>query len=425
MFYQKSLNPNTKNQPTLSLKEISTEKIDDLLGNFYSGIKSEETKTAYKKTLREFLNAVKEFEGTFEKRATQLADFASKNPDAAKSLLKNYAKHLRERTEKPTTDSEYLNPNTLPNKFKSIKKFFKMNEIPMEWSGIEAMFPEINNVKQTRGYTTAEIRKILEYCTDSTSEFLILAESSSGIRVGAWEDQMWSNIKPIYKSKDRYTHDKSKAESPDVVCASMAVYGETSSMYLGLISIEAWDKLQSVRKRWIEKMKREPKPNDPIIITRFKNGRQFTKNGIINKLCKIIERSGVQKPLVEGQRNHEVPMTHGFRKRWNKIMSEQKINNDSYGNLIRKERLFGHKAGVTKLDNSYFHSEIEESVPQYLRAMPDLMISDEYRAKRELHLIQNENKKLQQTLQEKNIALEMVQELKAKFERFEKYEKKE
>lgn len=77
------------------------------------------------------------------------------------------------------------------------------------------------------------------------------------------------------------------------------------------------------------------------------------------------------------------------------------------------------------MDNSYFFSEIEESVPQYLRAMPDLMITEEYRAKRELDLIQNENEKLQQTLQEKDHALEMVHELKAKFERFEKYGKKE
>ena len=138
----------------------------------------------------------------------------------------------------------------------------------------------------------------------------------------------------------------------------------------------------------------------------------------------IIKRSNIQKTLKKDIRAYEVPATHGMRKRWNKIMSEQKISQDSYANLIRKERLFGHKTGVTKSDNSYFFSEIEESVPQYLHAMPDLMISDEYRAKRELGLIQNENKKLQQTLQEKNYALEMVQELKAKFERFEKYEKK-
>ena len=135
----------------------------------------------------------------------------------------------------------------------------------------------------------------------------------------------------------------------------------------------------------------------------------------------MVERSGIQKSLKKG-RNYEVPSTHGLRKRWNKIMSEQKINEDSHANLIRKERLMGHKMGVTKLDNSYFFSEIEESVPQYLRAMPELMISEEYRAKRELYLIQNENEKLQQTIQEKDQALVMLEELEAKVERLEKYD---
>ena len=107
----------------------------------------------------------------------------------------------------------------------------------------------------------------------------------------------------------------------------------------------------------------------------------------------IIKRSKIQKTLKTAKRVYEVLATHGMRKRWNKVMSEQKINQDSYVNLIKKERLFGHKTSVTRSDNSYFFSEIEESVPQYLRAMPDLMISNKYRAKRELGLIQNENKR--------------------------------
>ena len=40
-----------------------------------------------------------------------------------------------------------------------------------------------------------------------------------------------------------------------------------------------------------------------------------------------------------------------------------------------------------------------------------------FRTNEELNLIQNENKKLRQTLQENNIALEMRQ-LKAKFEKY-------
>jgi hypothetical protein len=410
----------------LSLANLESTTQEDPLQLFFSGIKSLETKIAYKKTFNEFLDSIEDFDGTFEEKAKQFANFARKEPEKLKQLLKNYAVHLKQRSEKPIDSLEYLSPSTIPNKFKGIKKFLKMNEIPIEWTNIEAIFPEITNLHPTRGYTTEEIRQILDYSTDVSSDFIILAESSSGMRVGGWENQTWENIRPIYEVQlGQYTHDKSKSENGKIVCASMVVYNETSSKYLGLISIEAWDKLQSVKKYWIERMGREPKPEDPIILTRYKDGRHFSKRGIQFKMYNIVKRSNIQNNLKKDKRAYEVPATHGMRKRWNKIMSEQKINQDSHANLIRKERLFGHKIGVTKSDSNYFFSEIEESVPQYLRAMPDLMISDEYRAKRELNLIQNENKKLQQTLQEKNIALEMVQELKAKFERFVKYERKE
>jgi len=415
----------SKIRPRLSLAEVHIQHREDSLKLFYSGIKSEETKSAYKKTFREFLFSIEEFQGTFEDRAVQFVEFAKEDSEKLKQLLKNYAMLLKQRTEKPRLSEEYLNPSTLPNKFKGIKKFLKMNEIAIEWGNIEAIFPEITNVQQTRGYTTEELRQILDYSTDVTTDFIILAESSSGIRIGGWEDQVWGNIHQIYEIKlGEYSHDKAKAGTDArIICASMVVYNETSSKYLGLISIEAWDKLQAVKKQWIRKKGREPKPEDPIILTRYTDNRPFSKNGIRNKINKVIERSGIQKSLKKG-RNYEVPATHGMRKRWNKIMSELKINKDSQANLIRKERLFGHKTGVTKLDNSYFFSEIEEAVQQYLRAMPELMISEEYRARQDLQEVQEENQKLQRTIEEKDQALVMLEELNAKVERLEKYDKR-
>jgi hypothetical protein len=420
-----SMNRKITTRPALSITQIQVETEQDPLGSFYNGIKSKETKDAYTKTVREFLFSIIELHGTFEERAIQFVECAREKQSETKQLLKNYATYLKQRTEKPRNNVEYLNPNTVPNKFKGIKKFLKMNEIPMEWANIEAIFPERNNVQQTRGYRTEEIRKILDYSTDVEMDFAILAESSSGVRVGAWEDQVWGNIKPIYDAGNGiYTHDVSKTGTDSkIFCASMVVYEETSSKYLALISIEAWDKLQSVKEKWIKRMDREPKPEDAIFLTRFKDNRFFSKSGIRNKLNKLIIKSGILKPLTEGQRNHEVPMTHGMRKRWNKIMSEQRINGESQANLIRKERLFGHKMGVTKLDTSYFYSEIEESVQQYLHAMPELMISEEYRTRRDLQIVKEENHKLQQTIKEKDNALIALEELKTKVLRLEKYAK--
>ena len=169
----------------MSLAKIQAEKQADPLERFYSGIKAQDTKDAYRKTLTDFLFLVEDFTGTYEQRTVQFAKLAKKDPDKTKQLLQAYAIYLKERVQLPTSNPQYLNPTTVPNKFKGIKKFLKMNEIPIAWAVIESTFPEITNVRQTRGYTTEEIRHILDYATDAITEFLILAESSSGIRVGA------------------------------------------------------------------------------------------------------------------------------------------------------------------------------------------------------------------------------------------------
>lgn len=118
-------------RPALSITNIQVETEQDPLKSFYNGIKSKETKEAYTKTVREFLFSIVELQGTFEKKAIQFVEYARKNQSETKQLLKNYATYLKQRTEKPRTIPEYLNPNTVPNKFKGIKKFLKMNEIPM------------------------------------------------------------------------------------------------------------------------------------------------------------------------------------------------------------------------------------------------------------------------------------------------------
>lgn len=173
----------------LSLANFDTETLNDPLELFYNGIKSQETKIAYKKTLREFLDLIEDFEGTFEEKAKQFASFARKEPKKFKQLLKKYAINLKQRSEKPVDSSNYLSPSTIPNKFKGIEKFLKMNEIAIEWTNIDTIFPEITNLHLTRGYTTDEIRHILDYSTDVTGDFLILAESSSGMRI-RWDGRI-------------------------------------------------------------------------------------------------------------------------------------------------------------------------------------------------------------------------------------------
>ena len=406
----------------LSLSNVKRRKKQDPLKKFEASMRSEETKNSYKKTFREILDSIEDLNGTFEDKARQFYDLAKTDTDNIQELLEQYGIHLNERSKKPKDSDEYLNPNTFTNKFKGIKKFCKVNRIAIIWDSIMEFEPEKNNNKQTRGFTTQEIKIILEHSTNIRTDLATLLISSCGSRSGELEELRWEQISPIYECDGKYSFEES--ENSIIVCACVIVYAGTSSEYQTLISIEAWDKLQSLKTQWIQKTGRDPLGSDYVFLKSGTEILPFAKNGIQKKLTQVVRKSQVQIKL-DGERRFENPVTHAFRKRYNKIMTELENKNDSHGNHIRKERLMGHKSGISSLESNYFFSNILESVPQYLQAMPKLMISDEYRTKNLLEQEQKKKTQLEIEIQEKDNALETLKELKLKVERIQKYQKKE
>jgi len=406
----------------LSLSNAQKRKSIDPLKKYEASIKSQQTRTVYTITFRDILDSITELNGTFEDKVRQFYELAKNNPENVQELLEQYAIHLNARSKKPKDSDEYLNPNTFTNKFKGIKKFCKVNRIAIIWDSIMEFEPEKNNNKQTRGFTTQEIKIILEHSTNIRTDLATLLISSCGSRSGELEELRWEQISPIYEYDGKYSFEES--ENSIIVCACVIVYAGTSSEYQTLISIEAWDKLQSLKKQWIQKTGRDPLGSDYVFLKSGTEILPFAKNGIQKKLTQVVRKSQVQIKL-DGERRFENPVTHAFRKRYNKIMTELENKNDSHGNHIRKERLMGHKSGISSLESNYFFSNILESVPQYLQAMPKLMISDEYRTKNLLEQEQKKKTQLEIEIQEKDNALETLKELKLKVERIQKYQKKE
>ena len=173
----------------LSKKDV-VKTVDDSLTLFRTGIKSEKTRETYEKRLKEFLCGTLEnyldgnkdlrekqriarfTEGDKKKisqvldadisvRANELIKKTKENPNEIMGLLLTYSSKLKQRCEKPKEDSDYLNPNTIPNMFKPIKKLFKMNGVHFEWQRIDATFPEAETNLESRGYTREEISEIL------------------------------------------------------------------------------------------------------------------------------------------------------------------------------------------------------------------------------------------------------------------------
>ncbi|MDC8452624.1 MAG: hypothetical protein LV477_06910 [Candidatus Nitrosotalea sp.] len=162
---------------------------DEPIGLFYQGIRAEATKEKYTRTLQRILCDFFEdvLEGTFEERASQLVHKAKADPEWITSLLLTLSKKLKERTDLPRIDDDYLSPNSFPRFFKPIRKLLDMNDVPVAWKRISYTFPEHDNTySDSRGYTREEIQKMLGFIRGPIDKALILVAASSGIRGGGF-----------------------------------------------------------------------------------------------------------------------------------------------------------------------------------------------------------------------------------------------
>ena len=411
-----------KNRIRLSVDDIRVNN-ENALDLFYSGIKSKETKRTMERNLREFLVEVCAdlLKGDFEQRAQEFVNLANDEQQKTVQIILTYVMELKKRTQCDKSDPYYLNPSTVPNKIKPIRKLLDMSGLSLAWRRIYSAYPELDNITQGRGYTLEEIKKMLEHSPDIATDFIILASSSGGFRVGAWDNLTWGRIFPIYQVNKEYKTELDKKEQGNIVCAGMTVYKGTPEEYHTLISIEAWNKLQEYQKIWTKKVGRLPVDSDPLILERFTKPTPITSTSVKRRIEHLLVDSGIRTPLTEGKRRHQVPATHGFRRFWNKVMMNiQKTKGRELAALVIKERLMGHD-GVVNTDKNYFLTDIPDLVPDYLEAMPELMINDITRLQKKIDEEKAKSEKLERLNQEKESALEKVKELEAKVNRMAKY----
>lgn len=250
---------------TDDLREIVEEPIE----LFYQGIKASETREKYTRTLRRILCDILQsiLEGSFEDRSAQFVSKGRANPDWLMSVLLSLSRKLRQRTELPTTNPEYLNPKSFENYFKPLKKLLDMNNVPVVWERIYATFPEIDNNTSGRAYTLSEVQTMLEFTQGAIDKAIILTGASSGIREGGFRLK-WKDITPVYKVDGKIVLDITESEEKraEVVCAILSVYSGTVSQYPAFITPEAYNAILNYRKEWTRDVGREPKPDEPIFI---------------------------------------------------------------------------------------------------------------------------------------------------------------
>ncbi|HXV66252.1 MAG TPA: integrase [Nitrosopumilaceae archaeon] len=362
---------------------------------FWQGIRSEETKEKYTRTLKRILCDILEefFEGSFEQRADKIVKMAKEEPEWVRDLLLNISKMLRERTKLPKEHDDYLSPSSIANIFKPIKKLFDMNDVTFSWEKLYTTFPEIDNIIQTRGWTREEIQKMLNYANGAIDRAIVLIAASSGIRSGGL-NLNWEDVVPIYKVDDKIKLEitEPEKEKAKIVCGRLSVYCGSSSQYPAFITAEAYQALQDYKQVWIREIGHVPDPKEPI----FKKEGQILKRASVASIKKRVERmaqkAGFRPALEKWQRRYDVPTMNGFRRFCNKTCKEGLSKDSPLASLIKKEFMMGH-VGLVKLDRNYFKTNVTELVEEYLSVAHDLTISDEYRLKIENRQLRESKKR--------------------------------
>lgn len=395
---------------------------ENALEQFYSGMKSDEYKRTQTGNLKFFVEKVCEnfLKGSFEQRVQQFVDMAREDKDKAVGIIQAYLNYLRERAKQDETDSEYLNPASIPNRIKPMKKLFAMAGIGVAWKQVTSRYPEQNNNQKTRAYRRDEIKTMLKHTRHLATKFTILAMSSGGFRVGSWDGVTWDCVIPIYEVDKKFVKQVEERQQGKLVCAIIIVYRGSKEEYEGMISTEALDTLFEYKKEWVKTMGRTPNGDDPLLLSIANKGKPLTDCAIRKQINRIREKSGIITRLTEGKRRHEVPACNGFRRYFNTNYSSSEIKGHTLSILMNKEKLMGHY-GMVKTDKNYYHPLMQEIVKDYLQAVPNLVISDEQRIRYELEAQTIRADKMEEIENQNKILSKQVKEVEVMFRRFKTY----
>ena len=394
---------------------------DSTLKNFLDGIKSKHTSNRYTRILHDqLMNVFDEFlKGSFENRCNQICDLAIKDNKKVNQLIRTHVRKLKERTELNPKDDNYLNPSSVSNLIKPIKKLFAMNDVPFSWKGVNSMLPDVAKVSftKTRGYTKEEIRKMLPHCIGSIERGILLTLSSSGMRIGTLPGLTWEDITPIYKIDDQYKPIDEILESEfpraQLACAVVVIYKGSSSEGFAFITPEAYEALQEWKIDYKVDIGHTPKESDVVFKKQGYFARPTNEASISKRINNMVRKSGIfSGKLPDGVRRREIPKTNGFRYFFNQVVKNTASQDSKLATLIKTEFMMNH-TGLAQHDRNYFKVNLMELVSDYVKSIPELTISKEMEAQQE---IISKQKKIEDLERSNN---ETIQELNERISKLE------
>jgi integrase len=350
---------------------------------FVFAMNAPQTKEKYITRLKRFFDFIKLPGSTMQERCKYFVD-KSKNKDGDRWLLNNLLGFLQ--VYKERVQRKEITGATLRNYVKTIKLFCEMNDVLVPWKKITRGLPKGRKYADDRAPSLEEIQKIIEY-PDRRIKAIVYTMTSSGIRLGAWDYLRWEHIQPIRRKiigiKD---NDNNNEKERDVLAAKIIVYsGEEGDEYFSFITPEAFYELE----KWMDyrKSSGESINRKSWVLRNVWNTKIGFKRGLVTEPEKL-KSSGVKRimedalwtqrlrsKLEPGKRRHEFQTDHGFRK-WFKTRCEI-----AGMKPINREKLMGHSTGIS---DSYYRATENELLEDYLKAVPELTISSEYRLQKDL-----------------------------------------
>lgn len=332
----------------------------------------------------------------YEERANELVALAKKDPKKTESIMLLLVKQLKERTKLPKTHHDYITPDYVSHILMPLQKLFDMNNVPFSWKRTRSTLPEEEKYQDLEGYTKDDIQRMCNYA-NIYDKVIILLWASSGIRPAAFEFN-WEHLHPVYHYKEKlYWEDGELTDdiqsNGHVVCAYIEIYAESKKWnYYAFVTPECWNAIQVYKENWVRKFGVQPKPEDPFFVnTRSKTVQSLTLYAVRRKLERLLTSCGIRTVLPTGMKRYKKPAFYGFRYFFNKQNKKAYSKSGTLASLILKETMIGH-TGLIPLDKNYFRENTEELIEEYLHAVSVLTISDEERAKLQVHELTLKNK---------------------------------
>lgn len=310
---------------------------------FHSSIKSDKTKKQYDYHLGKFKEyfIIKSFDDL-----VKIQDFK------IQIMIEDYMFYQREQKKQFGTMNSCLN---------SLKLFFSMNDVVVNWVKLKKMLPEKTKATGQVPYTTEQVQTLLKYAKNPKFRALIHFLSASGVRVGSFREMRLKHI-----NETPFESNGSK---------SVLVYADSIEEYQTFIhkeAVQALDEYLEFRARKGEIITPDswvfPAYSDPT--------KPIASESLTTTMARYVSNSLGREQAKNGR--FKTMSCHGFRKRFDTIGK-----NNSFVNISNFEKLMGHSVTVP-LDNHYHKPVLETLYNEYEKHIPELMIDEKYRLQQKL-----------------------------------------